>query len=187
MQSFGRNRYGPKIGGLCPFWGGELGPHLTQCGQCRGLPACQVSSWSVQPFGHSARTLQTGQRTEQERQRTDSIGRTVLQTVAQKWNRPTYCAVMKAYWTLKWPDGIPWYLGGPRYTATFNTTIFFLYRYTAHPYCRALVWYCKYRRRYWYRYFKISDIGSIFRYTDPRLLQTDRHDRQDRTDRTMVR
>jgi len=30
--------------GLCPFWEGELGPHLTQCGQCRGLSARQVSS-----------------------------------------------------------------------------------------------------------------------------------------------
>jgi len=59
----------------------ELGPHLTQCGQGRGLPARQVSSWSVQPFGHRARTSQTGQT---DWQRTDSIGRTVLQTVAQK-------------------------------------------------------------------------------------------------------
>jgi len=31
MQPFGRNRYGPKIGGLCPLGEGELGPHLTQC------------------------------------------------------------------------------------------------------------------------------------------------------------
>jgi len=38
---------------------GELGPHLTQCGQGRGLPACQVSSWSIQPFGHNAPTSQT--------------------------------------------------------------------------------------------------------------------------------
>ena len=28
LQPFGR--HGPKIGGLCPFWGGELGAHLTQ-------------------------------------------------------------------------------------------------------------------------------------------------------------
>jgi len=34
-----------------PFGEGQLGPHLTQCGQGRGLPACQVSSWSIQPFG----------------------------------------------------------------------------------------------------------------------------------------
>ena len=29
MQPFGRNRYGPKIGGV-PLGEGELGPHLTQ-------------------------------------------------------------------------------------------------------------------------------------------------------------
>ena len=51
--------------GLCPFGGGELGPHLTKRGQGRGLPARQVSSWSVQPFGHSARTSQTDRLTGQ--------------------------------------------------------------------------------------------------------------------------
>ena len=30
--------------------------------------------------------------------------------------------------------------------------------------------YPEYRRRYQYRYFKISDIGSVFQYTDPRLI-----------------
>jgi len=50
--------------GLCPFWGGDLGPHLTHCGQGRGLPAYQVSPWSVQPFGHSALTLQTDRQTD---------------------------------------------------------------------------------------------------------------------------
>jgi len=72
---------GRKLEGLCPFRGGGLGPHLTQCGQGRGLPACQVSSWSVQLFGHNTPRLQTDRT---DRQRTDSIGRTVLQTVAQK-------------------------------------------------------------------------------------------------------
>ena len=61
---------GRKLGGCA------LGCHLTQCGRGRGLPACQVSSWSVQAFGHNTPTSQTG--------RTDSIGWTVLQTVAQK-------------------------------------------------------------------------------------------------------
>jgi len=51
--------------GLWPFRGGELGPHLIQCGQGRGLPACQVPSWSVQLFGHSARTSQTDRQTRQ--------------------------------------------------------------------------------------------------------------------------
>ena len=82
MQPFGCNRYGPKAGvGLCPFGGGGAGFHLTQCGQGRVLPACQVSSWSVQPYGHSAPTLQTDRQTGQ---RSDSIGRIVLQMVAQK-------------------------------------------------------------------------------------------------------
>ena len=57
-QPFGHNRHGPKIGGLCPFWG-ELSPHLTQCGLGRGLPPYQVASWSIQPFGHNTPTLQT--------------------------------------------------------------------------------------------------------------------------------
>jgi len=35
---------GRKLEGLCPFGRGELGPHLTQCGQGRGIPACQISS-----------------------------------------------------------------------------------------------------------------------------------------------
>jgi len=83
MQPFGRNRFGPKIGVCVPLGEGELGRHLTQCGQGRGLSACQVSSLSVQPFDHSARTSQTGQ-TGQTDKGTDSIGRTVLHTVAQK-------------------------------------------------------------------------------------------------------
>jgi len=39
--------------GCAPFGEGELGPHLTQCGLGRGLPPCQVSSWSIQLFGHN--------------------------------------------------------------------------------------------------------------------------------------
>jgi len=35
---------GRKLGGLCPFGERELSPHVIQCGQGRGLPACQVSS-----------------------------------------------------------------------------------------------------------------------------------------------
>jgi len=37
MQPFGRSIYGPKIGVCAPLGEGELGPHLTQCGQGRGL------------------------------------------------------------------------------------------------------------------------------------------------------
>jgi len=49
---------GRKLGVVPPIFECELGPHLTQCGQGRGLSACQVSSWFIQPFGH---TSQTGQ------------------------------------------------------------------------------------------------------------------------------
>ena len=31
---------------------GELGPHLAQCGLHWGLPPYQVTSWSIQRFGH---------------------------------------------------------------------------------------------------------------------------------------
>jgi len=39
------NTDGPKIGGgaLPPVWGGDLGPHLAQCGVGRGPPPCQVT------------------------------------------------------------------------------------------------------------------------------------------------
>jgi len=49
--------------GLCSFGGGELGLHLKQCGQGRGLPPCHVSSWSVQPFDHNTPKLQTDRQT----------------------------------------------------------------------------------------------------------------------------
>jgi len=48
-----------KLGVCAPLGEGQLDPNLTQCGQGRGLPACQVSSWSIQPFGHNTPTLQT--------------------------------------------------------------------------------------------------------------------------------
>jgi len=88
---------GRKLGGLCPFGERELGPHLTQCGQGRGLPVCQVSSCSIQPFGHSTPSSQTGQ----TGQRTDSIRRTVLQTVAQKsiWRQGSSRASNTERWT----------------------------------------------------------------------------------------
>jgi len=44
-----------KSGGglLCPFLGQKLGPYLPQCSLGRGLPPHQVTSWSIQPFGHN--------------------------------------------------------------------------------------------------------------------------------------
>ena len=52
-RPFVNNRHGSKIGGLCPFGEGEMGPHLTQCDQGLGLSFYQVASWSIQPFGHN--------------------------------------------------------------------------------------------------------------------------------------
>jgi len=37
-------RIGAENWGCAPLGEGELGPHLTQCGQGQGLPARQVSS-----------------------------------------------------------------------------------------------------------------------------------------------
>jgi len=35
------------------------GPHLIQCHLGQGLPPYQVASWSMKPFGHNTRVLQT--------------------------------------------------------------------------------------------------------------------------------
>jgi len=59
------------LGGCAPLGEGEVGPHLTQCGQGQGLPACQVSSWSVQPFSHNSDSTPTSQTNRQDRQTTD--------------------------------------------------------------------------------------------------------------------
>ena len=54
IQPFGHNKDGPENLGDCPlFWGGDLCPHLAQCGLDQGLPPRQVPSWSIQPFGHN--------------------------------------------------------------------------------------------------------------------------------------
>ena len=36
---------GQKVGAAVPLSVGELGPHLTQCGLGRALPAYQVAFW----------------------------------------------------------------------------------------------------------------------------------------------
>jgi len=77
MQPFGRNRYGPKIGGLCPFGEGEVCPHLTQCGRAE---AYLHAKFRLDPSNRLATVRQRYRQTEQtDRQRTDSI-----ETVAQK-------------------------------------------------------------------------------------------------------
>ena len=44
---------GQKLGGAVPFFVGKLGPIRTQSRLGRGLPPYQVSSWSIQLFGHN--------------------------------------------------------------------------------------------------------------------------------------
>ena len=63
---------------LCPFRG-ALGTRLIHSlwSARRSILPYQVASSTIQPFGHNDAGIQ-------DRQRTDSIGQTVLQTVAQK-------------------------------------------------------------------------------------------------------
>jgi len=65
---------GRKSGGCAPFWDGELSPHLTHCVRSRGLPTCHVSSW----FRPTICPQCTNVTDRQDRERTDSIGRTVF-------------------------------------------------------------------------------------------------------------
>jgi len=65
-----------------------MGPHPTQCGQGRGLYL--RAKFHLDPSNRLAtmreRHRQTGQ-TGQDRQRSDSIGRTVLQTVGEPFHK----------------------------------------------------------------------------------------------------
>jgi len=85
--------------GLCPFRGGGAGsPRNTMWPGPR--PTCVPSLILIRPTVWPQCTNVTDRQDRQDRQRTDSIGRTVLQTVAQK-SVP--------------PDGIPRYLPSPWY------------------------------------------------------------------------
>jgi len=48
----------PKLG-LCPFWEGSWICILYNVARAKAIPPCQVSSSSIQPFGHNTPTLQT--------------------------------------------------------------------------------------------------------------------------------
>jgi len=66
------------------LWGGELGPHLTQC----GLGEADLrTKWQLDP---SNRLATMHQRYRQDRQTYNGRGRTVLQTVAQKEQKQIY-------------------------------------------------------------------------------------------------
>ena len=89
MQPFGPNRCGPKIGGLCPFWGRGAGspPNTLWSGP---RPTCMQSFMFHLDLSNRLATVHERYRQDRQtdrqtdRQRTDSIGRTVLQTVAHQ-------------------------------------------------------------------------------------------------------
>jgi len=74
---------GRKLGGLCPFWGRQLGPHLTQCGRAE---AYLHVKFHLDPSNCLATVYERHRQTNRtDRQRSDGIGQTVLQTVSQQW------------------------------------------------------------------------------------------------------
>jgi len=74
--------------GLCPFGGGELGPHPTQYGQPPGPQHTCIAKFHLNPSNRLATIHQHYRhkdRTDrQDRQWSDSIGQSVLRTAAQK-------------------------------------------------------------------------------------------------------
>jgi len=78
MQPFGHNRYGQKIGGCVPL--GERTWVIIYDNVAR-TKAYVHTKFHLDPSNRLATVLQ---RYRQDRQQSDSIGRTVLQTVAQK-------------------------------------------------------------------------------------------------------
>jgi len=83
IQPFGHNRYGPKIGGSATFWGrGSLVPIQHNVARAE---AYLYAKFHLDPSNHLATIHQRHRQTDsQDIQRSDSIGRTILQTVTQK-------------------------------------------------------------------------------------------------------
>ena len=78
----GHNGHWPKIGCLCPFRGGGAGsPSNTMS---RRNEAYLRTKWHLDPSNRLDTIHQRCRQDRTDRQQTDSIGRTVLQTVAQK-------------------------------------------------------------------------------------------------------
>jgi len=77
-RPFGHNRHGPKSGGTAavPLSEGELGRHLIQ----RGLTEAYLhTKWHPDPSNSLVTIHHRNRQTGQDRQPSDSIGRTVLQ------------------------------------------------------------------------------------------------------------
>jgi len=66
-------------GGCAPLDEGQVGPHLTQCTRAE---AYLHAKFHLDPSNHLATVHQRHRR---DRQRSDSIWQTILQTVTQKW------------------------------------------------------------------------------------------------------
>ena len=87
IQPFGHNRHGRKLG-VPPGFGGEGAGSPSNTMWPGPMPTCMPSFILIHPTVWPSYTNVTG-RTRQagqtDRRRYDSVGRTVLQTVAQKW------------------------------------------------------------------------------------------------------
>jgi len=71
--------------GLFPLFGeGKLDPHLKQCGLAEAYLHCTPSFILIHPIVWLQYANVTDRQDRTDRQRSDSIGRTVLQAVAQK-------------------------------------------------------------------------------------------------------
>ena len=84
---------GLKLGVPSPFWGGELGPHLTRVARPK---AYLHAKFHIEPFDRLATVHQRYRQTDRQdmtEQRSDSTGRTVLETLAQ-------CSFSVFYWML---------------------------------------------------------------------------------------
>jgi len=68
------------MGCCAPFWG-NWHPHLIQCAMWPGPRPTSVPRWHLDP---PKRLATIHQRYKTDRQQSDRIGRTILQTVAQK-------------------------------------------------------------------------------------------------------
>jgi len=81
MQLFGYNRYEPKIGGLCSFGVGGAGAWVPIQHIVSGAEAYLHAKFHLDP---SNRLATVHERYRQTGQRTNSTGRTLLETVTQK-------------------------------------------------------------------------------------------------------
>ena len=60
-QLFGQNRHRRKIGAVSLYLGRTGSACNTMSPGSRPIHTCQVSAWSIQPFGHNTPTFQTAQ------------------------------------------------------------------------------------------------------------------------------